>query len=238
MAFPLPLGTLVNAGTVIAGSSIGLIFHKGLKDRYRDIIFHAIGLFTLGLGVLMFTKVSDPLIVVLSLIVGGLLGEWMILETRVERFAAWLKKKVKSDDNRFVDGMLSGFMLFCVGSMTIIGTMDEGLRGDHSLLLMKSLMDGFASIGLASSLGAGVLFSAIPLLIYQLALTLLAYFFQGLFTPQIIAQMTALGGALIVGVGLQLLDVKKIRLINILPAIVVVILFTLLNNWILTLVAK
>ncbi len=238
MAFPLPLGTLVNAGTVVAGSAIGLILHKGLEERFKTIIFHAIGLFTLAIGVMMFLKVRDPLIVVLSLIVGGLIGEALTLESKAEKMADWIKVKVKSNDHRFVEGMLSGFMLFCIGSMTIVGAIDEGLRGDHSLLLMKSMMDGFAAIGLASSLGIGVLFSVFPLLVYQIGLTLLAYAFRGLFTEEIITQMTALGGTLVLGIGIQLLDLKKLRMINLLPGIVIVILMTLFNHWILSLIAK
>jgi uncharacterized protein len=170
----------------------------------------------------MFTKVRNPVILVFSLLIGGLIGEAVGLQEGIEAVGDRLKSSVRSTDPRFTEGMVSAFLLFCVGSMTVVGAIDEGLRGDHSLLFTKSMMDGFVSISLAAGLGIGVMFSIIPLFIFQYGITLLAIVMKDLFTLEMIDQLTALGGVLILGIGVNLLELKKIRLISLLPGIPII----------------
>lgn len=232
MKFPLPLGTLINVGTVVLGSAIGLLLHKGFSDRIKEIIFQAVGLFSIGLGVMMIMDIQDPITVVFSLVIGGIIGEALKIEDRLNNAASKLQKKLKSDDKNFTEGLTSAFLIFCIGSMTFVGAIEEGLTGNHSLLITKSILDGFVSITLAASLGFGVLLSIIPLFIFQFGITLLAVVFQGLFSEVMIAQLSGLGGILILGVGINLLALKKIKLSNLLPSLIIIILLTVGNDWI------
>ncbi|OHD54098.1 MAG: hypothetical protein A2Y33_10300 [Spirochaetes bacterium GWF1_51_8] len=221
-----PLGTLVNIGAVLVGGAIGLFLHKGFPDNIRKMIFNTMGLITLVIGFIMAGRMKEPLAVVISVIAGGLLGELLRLEDRAEMGGEWFKHKIRIKDEKFTEGLVTAFMIFCVGSMTIVGSIDEGVRGDHTLLFTKSIMDGVLSVSLAATYGAGVLFSVIPLFIYQYSITLLAVLFGGLFDEQMIMQMTGVGGILILGVGINLLELKKIKVINLLPSLLIVALIT------------
>jgi len=218
------IGTLVNAGAVIAGGIVGMLLNKSLHDRYKTIYFQAVGLFTLAIGISMVYNMQHILIVVGSLAVGSLLGEWMNLEKGVERVSQHLKTKFRIGNDRFSEGLITAFLLYCIGSMTILGAIQEGTGGSSDLLLTKSLMDGFSSILLASAFGVGVIASAIPLLIFQGGLTLLAMYASSFFSPQIIQGLTSVGGILLIGLGINILEIKKLRIMNMLPALLVVVL--------------
>lgn len=224
----IPIGSLVNALTVIIGSTIGLLTGSKLPDRFKAIIFQAVGLATLVLGMQMAFEVKDFVIFIFSLIFGAIIGEAMHLETRMEQFSEWLKARVRIKNERFSEGLITAFLIFCVGSMTFVGAINEGLTGDRTLILSKAVLDGFTSIVLASVYGVGVLFSVVPLFLVQGSLTLLATPFQALFTDLLIAQLTAVGGALVLGIGLNLLEIKKIKTMNLLPGLVVVVVLTLI----------
>ncbi len=227
----MPIGTIVNTISVIFGSLLGLLLKKSIPEKYHIILFQSIGLFTLMLGFQMTLKTENPIVVVFSLILGGFLGEALRLEERITEWGERLKKKVGSKDDHFTEGLVSAFLLFCVGSMTLVGAINEGLKQDPSLLLIKSVLDGFVSITLASTYGVGVLFSAIPLFLFQITITLTAKLSSGLFSTSMIHEISATGGLLIIGIGLNLLKIKKIKLINLLPALVVVILLTWGVEW-------
>ncbi len=216
-------GTIINISTVLLGSLIGILFRSKLPERFIKIVFQGIGLFTLVLGVSMALKSSHLLVMVFSLIIGGILGEMLRLETRVENIANQLKNKFKLGSERFSEGMVTAFLLYCMGSMTILGAIEEGLGNGFDLLLTKSIMDGFASIALASAFGTGVAFSVVPLLIYQGGLTLLTAFLGDYFSDVITTDMTAVGGVLLVGLGINILEIKKIKVLNLLPAILAAI---------------
>ncbi len=220
------IGTIVNVITVLIGSFLGVIFQSKLPDRFVKIVFQGLGLFTLVLGVYMALKSDHFLVMVFSLIVGGILGELFKLEDRLERFVNVLKYKLKFGNERFTEGMVTAFLLFCMGSMTIMGAIDEGLGNGYDLLLTKAMMDGFASIALASAFGIGVAFSVLPLLLYQGGLTLLTAFFGNYFSEVITNDMTAVGGVLLVGLGFNILDIKKIKVLNLLPALIAAIVFS------------
>jgi hypothetical protein len=168
------IGTLVNVGTVIIGSLFGVILHKRFSKRFTEVAFQGIGLFTIFLGVVMAFKSEAYLIIILSIISGALIGEALNLERRMNELSEKLKAKLNSKNDKFSEGLITAFLLFCMGSMTILGAIEEGLGGKPNLLLTKAMMDGFAAMALSSALGIGVMFSAIPLLIYQGGLTLLS----------------------------------------------------------------
>ncbi|MCB2207460.1 MAG: DUF554 domain-containing protein [Bacteroidetes bacterium] len=217
------LGTIVNVFAVIAGGSLGLVLNKKLPDRFIRIFFQVIGLFTLFLGFSMAFETTHVLHMIIALITGSLIGELMRLDRLFDHMGYYLKTKFKFKNARFTEGLLTAFLLYCMGSLTILGAIEEGMGGSPKLLLIKSLMDGVSSIALASGLGAGVLFSVVPLFIYQGGITLLAAGL-GEFVPQIfITELSAVGGILLVGLGINILDIKKINVMNMLPALLMII---------------
>jgi uncharacterized membrane protein YqgA involved in biofilm formation len=225
------LGTIINAAAVVAGSSLGLLLKKGLPEKYNTIYFQTVGLFTLVLGISMSLKISTPLLVVLSLIAGGLTGEWIRLEDRMDSLSHLLKTKFRIGSENFTEGFVTAFLLFCMGSMSILGPVEEGLTGNLSeLLKAKSLMDGFSSLLLASALGIGVLFSVIPLVIYQGGITLLAQLAGKDIPENYINEITVIGGVLLIGLALDILNIKKLHVLNMLPALVYICLFLWLRD--------
>lgn len=219
----LLFGTIVNVLTIIAGSLVGVFFHSKLPKRFTTIIFQAIGLFTLYIGITMTMKTGELLILIFSIIIGSILGEWAKLENHIEGFGNWVKRKIKSKNATFSEGMVTAFLLFCMGSMTILGAFDEGTRGNSDLLVAKSVMDGFSSLALASALGIGVLFSVFPLLLFQGGLTLLAWWLGNLMPVEIINELTAVGGLMLVGLGISIMDIKKIKVLNMLPSLLIAV---------------
>lgn len=216
------IGTLVNFGAVIIGSTIGLIIHRNLPKRYVQLIFQIMGLFTLVLGFKMALEGQQLLIMIFSLILGGLLGEVLKIEDWINSLGDRVKRLTKSKSDTFSEGLITAFLLFCVGSMTIVGAIEEGMGGNPELLLIKSLMDGISSIALTVAFGIGVLFSAIPLLIFQGGLTFLASQAGEFIDPVVITEVTAVGGVILIGLGLNLLEIKKIKVVNLLPAMLIV----------------
>jgi uncharacterized membrane protein YqgA involved in biofilm formation len=215
------IGTIVNVAAVAAGSTIGLIIRNRMPEKITRLVFQAIGLFTLFLGVNMAMETKNFLIMIFSLVIGSILGQWWDIEKLINRFSEWVKNKTKSSNSKFSEGFLTSFLMFCMGSMTILGAIEEGMGGDPDLLLAKSLLDGFSSIALAAAMGIGVLFSIIPLFIYQGGLTLLASYVQDSLSSGVINEISAVGGILLIGLGLNILEIKKIPVINMIPAIVV-----------------
>jgi uncharacterized membrane protein YqgA involved in biofilm formation len=218
------IGTLVNTVAVLGGGVIGLLLKKRMPERISTIYFQAVGLFTLAIGASMAVEMKKILIVVSSLAVGSLLGEWWDLEKGTERMSNRLKQRFRIGSERFSEGLITAFLLFCVGSMTILGTIQEGTGGSPDLLYTKSLMDFFSAILLASAFGVGVIFSALPLFIFQASLTLLAGIAGGFFDSEIILGLTSVGGILLIGLGINILEIKKLRIMNMLPSLVIVVL--------------
>jgi uncharacterized membrane protein YqgA involved in biofilm formation len=219
------IGTLVNTGAIIAGSSIGLIFKKSLPEKYQTIYFQAVGLFTLLYGITMALAISSPLPVILSLVAGGFLGVRMQLEKRTEQLGEYFQQKIRIRNDHFTEGLITAFLLFCVGSMTILGAIEEGLGKTSDILLTKSILDFFSSIMLASGLGTGVLFSAIPLLLFQGGITLLVSAIDRNIPPAIVSELTVVGGILLIGLSFNILKIKKIEIINLLPALLFICIF-------------
>ena len=217
------IGTIVNTAAVAAGGIIGILLKKKMPERVTSIYFQAIGLFTMAIGMSMAVKMEHILIVVASLALGSLLGEWMNIENWINTLGENFKQRFRIGSEQFSEGLTTAFLLFCVGSMTILGTIQEGTGGSPDLLYTKSLMDFFSSMLLASAFGVSVALSAIPLFIFQASLTLIAMFAGSFFTPGIILELTSVGGILLVGLGLNILHISNLRVMNMLPALVVVV---------------
>jgi len=218
------LGTIVNVITVIIGGTIGLLLNRKLPDRFVKIFFQVIGLFTLFLGLSMAIKTTHVLHMIIALITGALIGEFLKLDLFMENLSERLKTRLKIGNEKFTEGVLTSFLLFCIGPLTIVGAIDEGIGNSSEPLLIKSLMDGVSSIALASGLGVGVVFSAIPLFLFQGGITLLAMVF-GSFFPEIFAvELGAVGGILLIGLGINILEIKKIKVMNMLPALLMIVL--------------
>lgn len=216
-------GTIINVLAVIIGSIIGLIIHSKFPKKISDTAFHGIGLFTIVLGITMAIGTNNFLIIIVSVVVGSVFGEIIDIEKRINSFGEYLKTKLKTKNERFSEGFITAFLLYCMGSLTILGSIEEGLTGIPDLLVAKSALDGFSSIVLAATMGIGVLFSFIPLLIYQGALTLFASNMQEVFTNVMINELTAVGGIILLGLGITILDLKKIRILNMLPSLIIVV---------------
>ncbi|NPA92958.1 MAG: DUF554 domain-containing protein [Chloroflexi bacterium] len=219
-------GTFINIATILLGGTLGLFFGARLPQRARETVVAGLGLFTAAIGLQMFFKTDNAIIVLLSLLVGGLLGEWWRIETHLEHFGAWLEARFAGGSNedengsRFVKGFLTASLLFCVGPMTILGAMQDGLTGDYRLLAIKAVLDGFASLAFASTLGVGVLFSVLVVLLYQGGISLAAAQLQALLTPAMTNEMFAAGGVILLGLAVSsLLEIKPIRSGNLLPAL-------------------
>ena len=222
------LGTLVNVTAIIVGSIIGLIVHTKLPKRIITIVFQGIGLFTIFIGIKMALKTDHLLIMVFSIVIGSVIGEMINIEKGINKLSEYLKQKIKISNDKFSEGLITAFLLFCLGSMTIIGSIEEGLGGRPNLLMTKSLMDGFSSIALSASLGIGVIFSVIPLLIYQGGLTLFAGYLQNFFAQTMINELTAVGGILLIGLAINILEILKLRISNMLPSLIIVITLVLI----------
>jgi uncharacterized membrane protein YqgA involved in biofilm formation len=224
-------GTWINIATVLVGGSLGLLFGPRLPERVRQTVVAALGLFTLAVGVELYLRgvaVEGERVVIplVSLLAGGILGEWWRIEGRLQSMGAWLEARFVGGsaqdmtENRFVRGFLTASLLFCAGPMTILGSIQDGLTGDYELLAIKSVLDGFASLALASTFGVGVLFSILVVLVYQGGISLAAAGAQTFFDPVMLAEMTVVGGILLLGLAISsLLEVKKIRVGNLLPAL-------------------
>ena len=213
-------GTAVNVATVLVGSLVGFYFNSRLPKKIVKLIFQAIGLFTLYIGITMTMKTHQILILIFSMILGSALGEWIDIDKYITRFGEWTKKKIRSKNEHFTEGMISAFLLFCMGSMTILGAFEEGTAGKSDLLVAKSVMDGFSSLALASALGLGVTFSVLPLIIFQGGLTLLSGWIGNMMPQAVIDEMSAVGGLILVGLSLVILEIKTIKVVNMLPALV------------------
>lgn len=227
------LGTIINVATVIIGSGLGLLLRNRLSDVYKSIILQGVGILTLVIGMQMALKTSNILILLISVIVGGLLGQLMRLEENLEMLAGRIKNKfARHDDAYFSEGFISASIIFCVGPMTILGSINDGLYGDINLLAIKSVLDGFTALALTTTFGIGVIFSIFTIIVVQGGITFSALLIEQFFNDLMINEMTAVGGVLIVGIGFILLEIKKIKVATFLPAIAIAPLLVMLYDMI------
>lgn len=221
------LGTIVNTVAVIIGAAIGMLLKKGLPEKLSDTMMKGLGLCTLYLGISGSLKGENSLILIISMVVGALIGEGIDLDAKLNQFGTWLENKFKSKEGGKVsiaEGFVSASLLFCVGAMTIVGSLQSGLQGNHEMLFNKSMLDFVAAIIFASSMGVGVMLSAAFVFVYQGAITLAAQWVAPFLTDTIIAEMTCAGSVIIIGIGLNLLGITKLKVMNYVPAIFIPIL--------------
>lgn len=220
-------GTIINVITVLIGSGLGMLFGSRLPDRLKNTVTAGLGLFTAAIGISMFMQSEEALIVLGALLIGALLGEWWQIEEGLAKLGSWLEvrfggSKNAEESNRFVRGFLTASLLFCIGPMTILGSIQDGLTGNYELLAVKSVLDGFASLAFASTLGLGVAFSALTVLVFQGGISLLAAQLNSIITEPMMIEMTAVGGVILIGLAISsLLEIKKIRVGSFLPALAV-----------------
>ena len=215
-------GTLINVGAILIGTAIGSLAGSRLPSRMRRIVLYGIGLVVILLGFQMAVRTRNILVVLGAVLIGGIIGELLRIEDRLEQLGQFFQAKFSKDSAQSIsEGFVTASLVFCVGPMAILGSISDGLSGDYSLLSVKAVMDGFASIAFGASMGWGVGLSAISILVYQGGLTLAAGFLPGALNDAMITEMTATGGLIIIGIGIKLLDLKDLPLANLVPAIAV-----------------
>jgi len=224
------LGTIVNTLSIIVGSLVGLLLRGGIPERYSQIMMHAIGLAVVLIGLKTALETHAILVVILSLAIGSILGEFLRIEDRLEQFGDWLGRRLSKDSKGVAKGFVSTSLLYCVGAMAIVGAMESGLTGNHQTLYAKSILDGIGSVVFASTLGIGVLFSSVSVFVYQGFITLTASFLKQFLLPDVVSQMSAVGGLLIMAIGISLLEIKKIKIGNMLPAIFIPLAYQMLKH--------
>ncbi len=218
------IGTLVNAATIVVMSFVGLLIGSRLSERLKDKLMIALGLAVMLIGMSMALKMQNFLVVTASVVIGTAIGEVLGIEQKLENFGKRVEARFRG--SKFAEGFVTSTLLYCVGSMAIVGPLQEGLTGDYSLLLAKSMLDGIASIFLASTLGIGVAFSSISVLIYQGSFTLLASLISPYMTDSVVRELTATGGLLVFAIGINLTGLKRIDVGNMLPALFIAPLLT------------
>ena len=237
--------TIVNCIAVVLGSAIGLLGSKFIKEHYRDVVFNGAGVTTLVIGFSMAFKSENMVYLAFALIAGGLLGTLLDIDGAILRFGVLLERVTKLARTTsspaslekdkgwdFGHGFLNASVLFCVGAMALVGSFQAGTEGDYTLILTKSVLDGFMAIFFAAAMGPGVAFSALPILVYQGALTLAAGFLKPFVSAAMLAELTGIGGALVVMIGLNLLGLKKIKTADFLPSLVLVVLLVLADPFV------
>ncbi len=225
-------GTLINVIAILVGGAVGTLLGSRLPDRIRQTVMAGMGLFVLAIGLQMFLKTANSLVVLASLVIGIILGEWWQIEDGIRWLGRTIERRVMPQNGsevehqvrqeRFVRGFFTASLLFCVGPIAILGSIQDGLTGNYQLLAVKSVLDGFASVAFASSLGVGVLFSALPILFYQGGISLAATQIQPFFSNPMMIEMTATGGVLLMAIAISsLMEIKPIRAGNLLPALLI-----------------
>lgn len=220
-------GTFINVIAILIGSGIGVLFGSHLSDRLKSTVLSGMGIFTAAVGMQMFLKTENALVVLGALILGAVLGEWLKIEEWLQNLGIWLEKRLpggnsEGNSSLFVRGFLASSVLYCTGPMAVLGAISDGLSGDYVTLSIKSVLDGFLSIAFASTLGVGVAFSALPVFIYQGAISLMAAQLNAIVNAGMMNEMTATGGVLLIGIGISsMLELKKIRVGNFLPALAI-----------------
>lgn len=225
------LGTIVNVITIVVGSIIGILLNKGIKEEFKDTIMDGIGLAVVVIGITSGIKTENTVLVIGSLVLGSLIGSIIGIENRLDQLGANMEKRLGKGESTFSKGFVTASLVYCIGAMAIIGSLESGIAGNHQTLFAKSTLDGITAIIFASTLGIGVAFSAIPVFIYQGSITLLANLVKDILTPEAILEMSSVGGILIIAIGINILGLKKIKVGDMLPAIFLPIIYYLVVDF-------
>lgn len=223
-------GTIVNTIAIIAGSLLGLLAKGGIPSKYMNTVMQAIGLAIILVGLKGALASDELLIIIISLAVGSVIGEAINIENRLEMLGAWIESKTAKSEESVAKGFVTASLVFCVGSMAIVGSLESGLTGNHQTLFAKSVLDGIASLIFASTFGIGVLFSCVSVFIYQGTITMAASMMKPFLIPEVVSQMSAVGGLLILAIGINILEIKKIKVANMLPSIFLPLLYYMIRQ--------
>lgn len=224
------LGTIVNSIAIIAGAFVGILLNKGIKEQYTKTIMDGMGLSVLVIGIMGAIKMDNLILIIASIVAGSLMGEILDLDKRLENLGNNMEKRFGKGDSNFSKGFIMASLVYCIGAMAILGALESGLTGNHETLYAKSVLDGISAIIFASTLGIGVAFSAIAVFVYQGVITLLASSVKDFLTPVVITEMSAVGGILIMAIGVNILGLKKIKIANMLPAIFIPVIYYMVVN--------
>jgi uncharacterized membrane protein YqgA involved in biofilm formation len=224
-------GTLVNTAAIIIGSLVGVGLKGGIPAPFKETVSSAIGLAVLLIGAKSALQTDALLLVIMSLALGSLIGEALRIEDRLEHMGRGIGRRMAGSEEGVAKAFVTASLVFCVGAMAVVGSLESGLTGNHQTLYAKSLLDGVTSIIFASTLGFGVIFSALAVLLYQGAITLSAAYLKPFLTPPVVTQMTAVGGLLILAIGINILGLKRLRIGNMLPAIFIPLIYDLVMKW-------
>lgn len=211
-------GTIVNAAVVAVCGILGTFIIKGVPERFNDIIVKAIGLSVLFIGLSGAFDNENVMLLIISMVIGSIIGEWIDIDKRMNQLGDWAEKKMGNKGGNFSKGFVTASILFCTGSMAIVGAMNGGLSLDHDMLFAKSILDGVVAVIFAGTMGIGVAFSAVPVLIYQGTIAILAALVGDILTAQMITEMSAVGSLIIAGIGFNFLEIKQIKVANMIPA--------------------
>lgn len=227
------LGTIVNALAIVVGSLLGLMLQRGIPEQYQQTILQGIGLSVILIGWKSALLADNLLVVICSIVIGAVLGEWLRIEGRLEGLGQWLEDRISArfgNTKSLARGFVTASLVYCVGSMAIVGSLESGLAGQHQTLFAKSVLDGVIAVVFTSAMGIGVLLSSFVVLLYQGILTQAAVLLKPLLAPMVVTQMTSVGGLLIVAIGLNTLGLIKIRVGNLLPAIFLPLIYHLCRS--------
>lgn len=219
------LGTIVNAIAVILGAVLGVLIRKGIKEEYKNTIMDGIGLAVVIIGITSGITSENIILVISSIVIGGLIGEKIGIENKLENLGDYIEGKIGGNSTGFSKGFVTASLVYCIGAMAIVGSLEAGIQGNYETLFAKSILDGISAIIFASTLGIGVAFSSLSVFLYQGSITLLANLVKDLLTTAVITEMSAVGGILIMAIGINILGIKKIRIGNMLPAIFIPVLY-------------
>ncbi|MFA6942125.1 MAG: DUF554 domain-containing protein [Clostridiaceae bacterium] len=217
-------GTIVNVIAILIGSLCGSMFGKQFPDKVKNTIIQGVGLAILLIGIQMALETKNVLLLISCLVIGGFIGEIIDIEFKLERLGKYLESKLsKHEEGNFTKAFVTTSLIYCVGAMAIVGSLEGGLNGNYDILFAKSMLDGITAIIFASSLGIGVMFSAIPVLLYQGLITISAGFLEGVISDFVIGEVSAVGGLLIFGIGINILGIKEIKVGNLLPGVLIAV---------------
>lgn len=224
------LGTVVNVIAIIIGSILGIVLKNGIKDEYKNTIMDGIGLVVIVIGIMSSIKSDNIILVIASIVLGTLIGEIVGIEERLDNLGNKMGKSFGSGDSDFSKAFITSSLVFCVGAMAIVGALEAGLSGNNETLYAKSVLDGISALIFASTLGIGVAFSSILVFLYQGSITFLAYYLKDILTTGVIVEMSAVGGVLIMAIGMNILSIKKLKVGNMLPAVFIPIIYQVILN--------
>ncbi len=223
------LGTFVNVAAILAGGILGMLLKNGISSKIGDTVMKGLALSVLLVGGMNALKVHNLLLVIMAMVIGGVLGEGLDIDQKLKTIGDTIGLKLKGKGGRVSDGFVTGSLIYCVGAMAIVGSLESGLSGNHEILFAKSILDGISSIIFASTLGIGVILSAFSVLLYQGAITLAASFLQPLLAETVKADMNSIGGLLIIGIGLNMLGSHNLKVANLLPAIFIPLVYQVIS---------